>query len=304
MARIGNALSRPDGQLWKDNVKRLVGKLSITSDCWIWTGFKNDRNYGMFHMKLADGTLKAVMAHRASYVLFTSPLAFGDMVLHKCDNPACIRPDHLRVGSANDNTQDMINRGRAWWMNPRREEKKRNRKMGNPKWIRYKTRDERFMDKVLKLGNDRCWLWSGGTNVKGYGIFRFVDNDGRASTQLAHRTSWMIYRGEISDDMCVLHRCDNRQCVNPDHLFLGTQTENVEDMIRKGRQGNCSDKHPGAKLTWESVNYIRNCNESNLALALKYNVDPATISSVRQGKTWRKKIIDGKMTEAINVDRS
>lgn len=72
-----------------------------------------------------------------------------------------------------------------------------------------------------------CWLWTAGRNSTGYGII--------AHNVVTHRASWMVFRGPIPNGLRVLHRCDNRSCINPDHLFLGTQRDNVHDMMRKQR---------------------------------------------------------------------
>ena len=81
--------------------------------------------------------------------------------------------------------------------------------------------------------NTGCWLWTGATVPFGYGRI----NGGRTGVGvlLAHRASWEIYRGPVPEELCVLHRCDIPQCVNPDHLFLGTHADNVADKIAKGR---------------------------------------------------------------------
>jgi len=89
----------------------------------------------------------------------------------------------------------------------------------------------RFWSFVNKT--DGCWIWTGSTNKKGYGQ---MSQGKRGLRPLhVHRVSWEIHNGQIPDDQCVLHRCDNPACVRPDHLFLGTEKENTRDMMSKER---------------------------------------------------------------------
>lgn len=89
---------------------------------------------------------------------------------------------------------------------------------------------KQFWTRVKKRKFKECWLWQGALDISGYGRFWCHGNDFKS-----HRFAWILARGEIPDGMCVLHRCDNPQCVNPDHLFLGTNADNTRDMLEKGR---------------------------------------------------------------------
>jgi hypothetical protein len=99
--------------------------------------------------------------------------------------------------------------------------------------------------------------------------------------QLAHRTAYELECGKIPDGVWVLHRCDNRSCVRPDHLFLGTAADNTADMMAKGRH------KPPRRLNEAEVKEIRTCSVSGYALARKFNVSQSTISSIRLRQTWK-----------------
>src|ERR1700749_4969342 len=97
------------------------------------------------------------------------------------------------------------------------------------KWYELEKAKERFFNKVTKT--DNCWLWIGGTINKGYGNFTW----GRGVNILAHRFSYEIHKGKIPEGKIILHSCDNPICVNPEHLTIGTQQDNVNDMMNKNR---------------------------------------------------------------------
>jgi len=131
-----------------------------------------------------------------------------------------------------------------------------------------------------------CWEWSGSTCTNGYGQFIIA---GRY--QMAHRVSWQLHYGPIPNDLNVLHRCDNRLCVNPKHLFLGTQQDNVHDMLRKGRRAIIRGSANGnSKLTEASVRLIKKRlakGETCAELAREYDVSWSAINFIQTNRSWR-----------------
>jgi hypothetical protein len=143
---------------------------------------------------------------------------------------------------------------------------------------------ERFWGKVDKT--DKCWIWIGG-KAKGYGKIRLGPEDGNRLVA-AHKASFEIRSGPIPDGMHVLHNCDNRACVNPDHLYLGSELDNARDRVQRGLQVHGS-RHPFSKLTDEQVIEIRSLGEvaSPGKLAKRYGVSYFTIRRVLNGETYR-----------------
>ena len=126
-----------------------------------------------------------------------------------------------------------------------------------------------------------CWAWTGQKAAKGYGAM-FI---GQGRVMRAHRFSWVLHHGTIPEGMNVCHRCDYRSCVNPEHLFLGTNADNNHDMARKGRVASREDNGQ-AKLTEQAIAHIRGSGENQRAVARLFGVNQSTISRVRTGTHW------------------
>jgi hypothetical protein len=142
----------------------------------------------------------------------------------------------------------------------------------------------RFWSKVDKSTPEGCWLWTG-TRTR-YGYFYI----GNHRMMKAHRFSWILSNGPIPNGMCILHRCDNPPCLNPSHLWIGTQAQNVQDMRSKGRErhrGAKGEAHLGSKLTTEKVLKIRQDPRTEVAIAAEYGVNRATIGSIRRRENWK-----------------
>jgi hypothetical protein len=138
-----------------------------------------------------------------------------------------------------------------------------------------------------------CWLWTAYLGIEGYG--RLAVEEKRL---LAHRVSWLLHKGKISKDKLVLHKCDTRNCVNPEHLFLGNYSDNIRDCYEKGR-------HPGAKLTAEQILEIRSWTGPARIIAAKFGVHQSRISPIRNGVTQFSGIsVSPKQARATNIAKA
>lgn len=151
-----------------------------------------------------------------------------------------------------------------------------------PLTAKCKDDDKRFWSKVRKTRNG-CWEWKAGIRVDGYGSFW---KDGK--TVLAHRFSWEYFNGQPLDGLCMLHHCDNRACVNPMHLFMGTRLDNNQDAGRKGKKR--GEMNGQAKLHNSDIPIILDLHKQGFSqtyIAQKFQVKQNTISRVINGKTWK-----------------
>ena len=142
---------------------------------------------------------------------------------------------------------------------------------------------DRFWNKVEKT--DECWNWTSAKHPKGYGLFSINNRN-----QRAHRVSYELCKGKIPEGMQVLHECDNPSCVRPDHLFLGTNADNMADKVAKGRQAHfCPGRgegHPTSKLTEDQVRAIRASPGPQSRIAIEFGISCGYVSDIRKRKYW------------------
>jgi hypothetical protein len=148
---------------------------------------------------------------------------------------------------------------------------------------------ERFWAKVSKSGG--CWNWAGAINNRGNGQVHL-----HGKTVLAHRASFEAFNGPVRNGLWVLHRCDNRRCVNPDHLFLGDGALDMQDCASKGRlhfqkAPRCGEKHSQAKLTARQVAEMRELYKSGRftkkELAGQFRISETQAGKILRHEAWR-----------------
>lgn len=143
--------------------------------------------------------------------------------------------------------------------------------------------EARFLAKVDKTGENGCWIWTAYKNPDGYGEFHI---DGK--TCKTHRIAYELWKGEIPDGLLVRHQCNTPACVNPEHLEVGTPRDNVDDMVRAGRQ-NCGrgEAHGSAKLTEAQISDIRSrVGQTQQEIADEFGVSQQQISKIWRGERW------------------
>lgn len=219
-------------------------KINPETQCWIWQGYKMGK-YPM--VKIEE---KKQMAHRVSYELFIGKIPKHHCVRQRCEQSACVNPEHLKV----DHSDKVI-----------------------------KPIQERFLEKVKKT--EGCWYWMGFKNKEGYGSFQTKNG-----AQRAHRISYKLFVGDLRSNELVCHRCDNPSCVNPSHLFVGMNRDNSNDKVQKKRHcfGEFVHSHKlteGKVLKIRKEYKVK--ITTHRKLAKKYGVACSAISNVLNLKTWR-----------------
>lgn len=151
---------------------------------------------------------------------------------------------------------------------------------------------ERFLEKTDMEPMTGCWLWNSSDRFGGYGGFW---RDGKV--RAAHREAWILFKGEIPANLNVLHRCDVRCCVNPYHLFLGTSSDNMKDMVRKGRNalngpGFRGEDHSMCRLTEEQVKEMRKLHIPRKKgqyekLSKLFGVSKSMVAKITNRRNWK-----------------
>ncbi len=156
------------------------------------------------------------------------------------------------------------------------------RKDNTGRFTSTKTLEERF-EQYVEYTNT-CWLWRGALNTKGYGTFTLSSKH----MIMAHRFAYELWVNKIPKNLCVLHKCDTPICVNPEHLFLGTQRDNVMDMINK-RRGIIGELNGSAKLTEKQVKEIKQlgrCGITQREIAIQFDISPTMVGQILRHKNW------------------
>jgi hypothetical protein len=151
--------------------------------------------------------------------------------------------------------------------------------------------EEKLRNYIERAGplTTKCWIWQGSVDKDGYGLLTWYEGDQKH--QRAHRASWVFHNGEIPDELLALHHCDNPSCINPDHIYIGSPQDNMDDKWARGRHiPLVGEDHPLCKLSETDIALIRYFLTQGYgvnSLAKRYRVTHAAIQHIRDWKSWK-----------------
>lgn len=255
---------------------RFMEKVELPEEkdgCWNWIGAHDSVGYGQIRVNN-----KAVGTHRVSYELFKGLIPPGLVIRHSCiGNKGCVNPEHLSTGTHKENVQDKLKQGRAnSWHGTRH----------------FKTFQEQFQAR-LKVEVCGCHSMGMSKIVNRYATITIKGNAILASRALYNLSKGLDPITPLPDGMVMKHSCDNRWCVNPEHLSIGTYSENMKEREERGRGNNRPAKgqtHYLAKLNDDDVREIRILLASGISqpnIGKKFGVCRQTIGQIKTGKTWQ-----------------
>jgi len=244
-------------------LKRFWAKIDKKGDdeCWEWIACKEPSGIGLISYRDITGKDKVLFVSRVTYELFYGDIPEHGAIYHSCKNSACCNPKHLFlkkliISKIGDDRDELLE-------------------------ILYKN---------ISINDNGCWIWTGHIHKSGYGYLNYKNKSFRV-----HRLSYMLHYHiyDLSDKLKTCHKCDEKLCFNPDHLFIGTQKENVLDMENKGRSNHPKGSNNGnSKLTEKDIVIIR--NEFALGLTTlkvlgdKYNCSDSMIGEIVRGNFWKE----------------
>jgi hypothetical protein len=284
----------------------------VLGHCWEWIGLRKE-GYGIYNRKTV---------HRLAYELLHGPIPVGMIVRHKCDTRNCWNPDHLELGTTQDNIQDKVLRGRAIGGPGKRGENCIHAKLtandvevirAAPQTATHASLAQQFgvsFQQISKIRRGERWIILATAESEEDDFFRravrfkIQRKEGlsecwetqrerqvisfRNKKIVASRIAFTLSKGEIPDNMVVRHVCDNSKCINPEHLELGTHTDNMRDRDVRGRT--CKgESHHASKLTADTARQVyelkgvRSCGD----VANQFGISKNVVCRIWKKELWK-----------------